>query len=165
MPKAATTAGVMALAVAAWLYNNIAAKKKITANRAGYSDTVEAEKSVISFVWPATNVLPSQATPNTQTQATIPLLKTEQPAISSTLILHITVINVPIVNMMPIMAASRPTITGLTIPTAGEMAEAYNTTAITPTKKIHTDFLAEAEISRCVAPCGAFTRPLAKRSL
>ena len=102
----------------------MAAKKNTTASRAGVWETVEAAKALISPECPDTNVSPNQATPRTHTQATIPDLKTEQEAMLPTSILQKMVIKVPTRSIKLMMAASRPTTTGLMRPTAGEIAEA-----------------------------------------
>ena len=50
MPRARITAGTNACVVAAWLYNNVLAKKNATANRNGYAVTMLEARALISGI-------------------------------------------------------------------------------------------------------------------
>ena len=50
IPRARITAGTNACVVAAWLYNNVLAKKNATANRNGYAATMLEARALISGI-------------------------------------------------------------------------------------------------------------------
>ena len=50
MPNAKITAGTKACVVAAWLYNNVLAKKNATANKNGYAVTMLEARALISGI-------------------------------------------------------------------------------------------------------------------
>ena len=50
MPRAKITVGTNACVVAAWLYNNVLAKKNATANKAGYAATMLEARALISGI-------------------------------------------------------------------------------------------------------------------
>ena len=112
-----------------------------------------------------TNVSPSHATPSTHTAAAMPDLNVD---ISSNRPLskrHDTTIMAAMPIMKPIIAPSRGSTGSLIRPMAGEIAQAYSTTASTPAQKISTERLAVAGSAAITsAERGGATNPAASRS-